>query len=160
MNKPITGANIVELRPSVWAFAQAMEVELRKSDWKDGWQDMGSFEVLDRIREEVDELEVVIGIGHKGEEVLKESVDPANFCMFMADVHGMLPPILGNPSSDNLRRLELHPEIATILERIINNPEGTYSRDPVQYRDNVIAWITSELEGLLSRIQSTNHRQG
>ena len=27
------------------------------------------------------------------------------------------------------------------LRQIVDKPEGAYSRDPVKYRDNVIAWI-------------------
>lgn len=82
---------INQCRPEVQAFAIAMEEELRRNDWKGGWQLMNDFQLMGRLEEESLELKDVLryNIGLTN-QVLKESVDVANFAMMIADKFGGL----------------------------------------------------------------------
>jgi hypothetical protein len=85
--------NINECRPSVQRFAILMEEELRRNDWKGGWMGMKRWQVSNRLNEELRELDSeVLRSGRRvvPERVIKESVDVANFAMFMVDIHGGL----------------------------------------------------------------------
>jgi hypothetical protein len=79
-------------RLEVQRFAMAMERKLRQNDHKGGWDQMSGDELLERLDEEVDELKKVLHPMRKRQPqlVLKEAVDVANFCMFIADNHGAL----------------------------------------------------------------------
>jgi len=84
----------LELRPKVWAFAQAMERVLRANDWKGGWESMDKHEIIGRLYEEMQELREEVlrpRMSINDAQVLKKSVDVANFAMFMADIFGTLP---------------------------------------------------------------------
>lgn len=84
------------LRPSVQRFAETMEENLCRNDFKGGWGDMNSYEILGRIWQEVDELKQAIRNARVKdgpvEPVLREAADVANFCMFLADNHECLAP--------------------------------------------------------------------
>ncbi len=83
------------LRPEVRAFAIAMENQLRANDHKGGWQGMGTAECIERLQEEMEELEIECDPTPprkpNPEQILKEAADVANFAMFAADVAGGLP---------------------------------------------------------------------
>ena len=91
MDKPDVQASSLQfpptvLRPEVQAFAQLMEQVLRENDWKGGWQGMTADEILERVREEVEELEdAVANGGFKDDLINKEAADIANFVMFLVD---------------------------------------------------------------------------
>lgn len=71
----------IELRPEVAAFAEAMELQLRKNDWKGHWRYRTGTYLFNRLRGEVNELSRA-----KGEaERLKEAADVANVAMMIAD---------------------------------------------------------------------------
>lgn len=80
-----------ELRPEVLAFAVAMENQLRRNDWKGGWQGDDTIFLFPRITEELDELRgACFGLYQNRDRVLPEAADVANFCMMVADVAGCL----------------------------------------------------------------------
>lgn len=95
---------MLELRPEVAAFAQAMEAQLRANDHKPGWKGIEPDALLDRLREERRELEVAVlqievyamgncspaNTTHYVGRVVKEAADVANFAMMVADVCGGL----------------------------------------------------------------------
>lgn len=79
------GVDAVEalgIRPSVLWFALRMEEQLRKNDWKGGWERDEAAALLSRLHEETRELAQAVG----GEgDVVKEAADVANFAMMNAD---------------------------------------------------------------------------
>ena len=86
---------MLELRPEVAAFAQAMEAQLRANDHKPGWRGDSPEILMRRLYEEAGELRrcVVCREPWSAEEaarVLKEAADVANFAMMVADVCGGL----------------------------------------------------------------------
>ncbi len=79
-------SNIIHyLRPEVIAFAVAMETKLRMNDFKGGWQDMSEGDCVDRIQDELQELELAVVRDEPAVVVLAEAADVANFAMFIAD---------------------------------------------------------------------------
>jgi len=90
----------IELRPKVRRFAEEMERALRKHEDKPGWAYNTPSELLERLLEEVDELEDAIDVqqmhlhaesrGVLIREVADACADVANFCLFIADVVGGL----------------------------------------------------------------------
>lgn len=83
---PFNGAvKLVVPRKEVMVFARAMEVVLRQNDWKPGWKGDLPTNLMDRIWDEMRELEVKwanrINNTSSVEDVQKELVDVANFCM-------------------------------------------------------------------------------
>lgn len=90
------------LRDEVFAFAQAMEEQLRANDHKPGWKDDDPDDLIARITDETVELTDVVNrrFPRKG-LILNEAADVANFAMMVADVCGALPaggPEGGSPS--------------------------------------------------------------
>ncbi len=87
---------MLELRPEVAAFAQAMEAQLRANDHKPGWIDDHPRELLTRMDDEAVELRQVVRclLGRSPltspSTVLSEAADVANFAMMVADVCGGL----------------------------------------------------------------------
>lgn len=88
---------MIELRPEVQAFAEAMELKLRQNDHKGGWQGMKPATLFIRAAEELKEADEVVSLylfdGRKTTlptEILDELVDVANFLMMTADVCGAL----------------------------------------------------------------------
>ncbi len=78
------GIRRLTLRPCVDWFAQQMERVLRQNDHKGGWDEMFFNDLIDRLHEEVSELE---NCGCKPRRVIKEAADVANFAMMIADQH-------------------------------------------------------------------------
>lgn len=81
-----------ECRREVRQFAKAMEECLRANDHKPGWKQDEIRALLDRLREEVGELDVatIPEQGRTPGEIAKEAADVANFAMMIADVCGGL----------------------------------------------------------------------
>ncbi len=76
---------IYYLRAEVIAFAVAMETKLRLNDFKGGWQDMSEGDLVERIQDELQELELAVVRSEPAEVVLSEAADVANIAMFIAD---------------------------------------------------------------------------
>lgn len=99
MGSPKTNAEVLTLRPAVAAFAQAMEAELRENEHKGGrvaWRQDAPIDLLRRVREETEELDLEIfhtcetrGVLNLG-KVLSEAADVANMAMMVADACGAL----------------------------------------------------------------------
>lgn len=100
---------MIELRPEVRAFAEAMELKLRKNDHKGGWKEESVRGFLfKRVQEETSELNFALKdwsnaiqmVQHgdagiklveiQAKKVLSEAVDVANFCRMIADNAGTL----------------------------------------------------------------------
>ena len=75
------------IRPEVMRFAQAMELVLRKNDYKGGWKDMGDYKLLERAYEELEECRIEMRSLKSGSmrRASREMVDVANFCMMFFD---------------------------------------------------------------------------
>lgn len=82
-------------------FVHEMERELRRNDHKQGWGDDSARALMRRLREEVDELRVSLGLecnvcrkGHTSKvdiaKIRNEAADVANFAMMIADNFGGL----------------------------------------------------------------------
>jgi hypothetical protein len=88
---------MIDLRPEVQAFAEAMELKLRQNDHKGGWKD-SNFHYLDgKIHIELLEMErafwCLLGDKENKEKLVAlclECADIANFAMMIADSHGAL----------------------------------------------------------------------
>jgi NTP pyrophosphatase (non-canonical NTP hydrolase) len=82
------------LRPEVAEFARAMEEKLRKHEGKGGWKGEDPFDLIARIVDETDELDLAVqehqknGTDETATKVLSEAADVANFCLFVTDVLG------------------------------------------------------------------------
>ncbi len=76
-----------KVRWQVRAFAEEMEAVLKKNDYKGGWSDCDIRYLQDRLVEEVGEYFALLSRGSlpKGEELQKELLDIANFCMMIWD---------------------------------------------------------------------------
>jgi len=95
--QPSDHRKTVKLRPQVAAFAQAMERKLRANDHKGGWDDEDPEWLMDRLKEEVAELEAAITTrdggplsGRAQRRTRSEASDVANFAMMISDVCGGL----------------------------------------------------------------------
>jgi hypothetical protein len=86
-------------RREVLAFANCMELKLRRNDHKGGWELEGLRDLLRRLREEVDELEAAIRVlpNHGSmpnrvarDTIVAEAADIANLAMMIADNVGGL----------------------------------------------------------------------
>ena len=96
-----TGRLIAEapLRPEVMAFALIMEAKLKENDYKGGWSGMDPLDLLVRLREETEELNMAILSPRRMESLNQkaadhraccEAADVANFAMMIADNVGGL----------------------------------------------------------------------
>lgn len=76
-------------RKELMDFARAMEKVLRQNDWKQGWKGDSPTALIDRIWDEIREMEVSMSNYRKNnaqvDDVQKELVDIANFCMMAWD---------------------------------------------------------------------------
>lgn len=72
-------------RDCLLAFACDMEKELRENDHKDGWGDLSHAWILNRIKQEYEELRRAVETGRAPEIIISECADVANFCMMLAD---------------------------------------------------------------------------
>ena len=85
------GAQNDGLRPEVRVFARAMEARLRANDHKPGWRDEDPDALLDRLRDETEELDASVNMGIPSKSaILAEAADVANFALMVADVCGAL----------------------------------------------------------------------
>jgi hypothetical protein len=75
------------IRPEVMRFAAAMELVLRKNDYKGGWREMGSYKLLERAYEELEECRREMRESKSGcmRRASREMVDAAAFCMMFFD---------------------------------------------------------------------------
>jgi len=86
------GRSIKDIRPEVIWFAQQMEIKLKANDHKGGWQQEDIKWLLQRLRQETDELELWIEQFNEtpsktvAEKVILKSADVANFAMMIADI--------------------------------------------------------------------------
>lgn len=74
--------------PHVLKFAEAMEGKLAKNRHKgdrEGWLKNDPWELFNRLRVEVKELDLALTHCQSPDEVLKECADIANFAMMVAD---------------------------------------------------------------------------
>lgn len=88
---PYPSVVTVEARPVVQWFAKQMEQALRKNDHKGGWDKCDPYDLLERLREESDELHEAIGPSGRmfpGLAVIAEAADVANYAMMIADQYG------------------------------------------------------------------------
>ena len=82
-------------RAAVRRFAQEMERVLRKNDYKSGWKGMHHPEIIQRLHQELHEIErEIITWQHLHrdsdrlpEKLIAEAVDVANFTMMILDNH-------------------------------------------------------------------------
>jgi len=72
------------LRTQVEWFAKRMENKLAANDHKGGWQGEPVYYFLERIDQELNELQDALMSGDKT-EAINECVDIANFAMMLAD---------------------------------------------------------------------------
>ncbi len=121
----------LEVRYQVAAFALLMERELRANDHKGGWDQEDTSWLLDRLREEVQELcdadpnqarypyglDIIRATKERALRVESEAADVANFAMMIADVACDLerPPELDD---DRLRAEGAAQRTAAILESL------------------------------------------
>lgn len=91
---------MLQLRPEVAAFAQLMEAKLRENDHKGDWEHEHPDDLMNRVHDEVEELQVAIhlwgcslgtGTLPAAKVVGKEAADVANFALMIAHVCGGLP---------------------------------------------------------------------
>jgi len=75
------------VRPEVQAFGQAMEQVLAENDSKGGWMDETDQYLLERLKDEVKELEQALERPRDHAAIMKEAVDVANFAMMVFDRH-------------------------------------------------------------------------
>lgn len=80
----------VSCRTSVNWFAKQMELKLRENDYKGGWGRCSHSWLLNRLKQEVVELEKALDIVDNQENVIKEAADVANFALMIADIAGEL----------------------------------------------------------------------
>ena len=84
---------MIELRPEVQKFAEAMELKLRENDHKGGWKKCKAADLFLRASEEFreadEELALYLCEGYKDpRRALRELADTANFLMMVADIIG------------------------------------------------------------------------
>lgn len=78
-------------RPSVVAFAYAMEERLRANEHKGGWQNMREEDLIHRCLEELQELQSeLFALTKNPGRIRREAADVGNFAFFIADNYGAL----------------------------------------------------------------------
>lgn len=86
----------IAARPKVLTFARIMEAKLAENDHKRHWNSCAVSYLLQRLRDEVVEVEVAVRnyqvaeSTQKGREVARECADAANFALMIADNCGGL----------------------------------------------------------------------
>ena len=73
------------VRPSVSWFAKRMEQTLQRNDYKGGWSECQWEYLIDRLREESQELRLALEAGDNVENIIKEATDVSNFAMMIAE---------------------------------------------------------------------------
>jgi len=77
----------LKICPEVMIFAEAMERKLRENAHKGDWRDCEETYLDERIDQELDEFREALG---RGDNVLGEGADVANFIMMLCDISGNL----------------------------------------------------------------------
>ncbi len=99
------------IRPAVMRFAAAMELVLRKNDYKGGWREIGDYKILERAYEKLEECRREMRESKSGamRRASREMVDVANFCMMFFDNLYSMP---GNDEylENKLKELRQHKE--------------------------------------------------
>lgn len=82
--------NFVEVREPVEWFGRQMEKVLKQNDEKGGWDNCNIYWLIQRIREETNELLSAVNLhrdlGATKENIIREAADVANFAMMIADI--------------------------------------------------------------------------
>lgn len=78
------------IRSELLDFSAHMEAKLRKRDGYGGWRNLPLSYLKEKLKNEINELLVALEY-ESAEEVMNESVDCANFCMFIWDVMRSMP---------------------------------------------------------------------
>jgi len=73
------------MRPAVIEHAERMETRLKENDHKGGWLTCSFEYLLERLREEVDELDTALNGYDLDDDPVIEAADVANFAMMIAD---------------------------------------------------------------------------
>lgn len=73
------------VREEVVDFARMMEQKLRKRDGYGGWRHLPLDYLREKLQAEVRELEISMRY-EPADEVMRECVDTANYCMFIWDI--------------------------------------------------------------------------
>lgn len=76
----------IEVRESVRWFAEKMEEKLKKNDHKGGWDNCDIHWLIQRIKEETNELLDAVNSGTPKENIINEAADIGNFAMMVADI--------------------------------------------------------------------------
>jgi DNA repair exonuclease SbcCD ATPase subunit len=88
----IEARDVLNVRPVVSEFAQAMEEVLRDNDHKGGWSSCTKEYLLTRLGDEMRELKKATldtnMVGHSAKNITKEAADVANIAMMISDVYG------------------------------------------------------------------------
>lgn len=74
------------MRSEVKTFAKLMEAKLKQNDWKGGWENETIISMLNRLNEEVVELNEITLCSTNSFEIIDECVDVANFAMMITDL--------------------------------------------------------------------------
>lgn len=78
------------LREALKTFAQSMEIELRKNEFRGNWGEHDPEEMMAKLWDEVydldDQVEAYMNGNGDKDKILKEAVDVANYAMFVADI--------------------------------------------------------------------------
>lgn len=81
------------VRNEVIGFSLMMEMALQRNDHKGGWQNMSPSQIMNRIYDEVRQLNAARKVLEKGavsqreiDRTKKEAINVVNFCMMMVDV--------------------------------------------------------------------------
>ena len=74
------------MRSEVKNFAALMEAKLKKNDWKGGWKNESIVDMLNRLNEEVAELNQIAFESSDGLDIRDECIDVANFAMIISDL--------------------------------------------------------------------------
>jgi NTP pyrophosphatase (non-canonical NTP hydrolase) len=85
VNAFIAAMDLANVRQEVQAFAAVMEAKLKENDGtKSHWSKSDFAWLLERLREEVDELEAALEEGNPI-EIMREAADVGNFAMMISD---------------------------------------------------------------------------
>lgn len=76
------------MREALRKFAEYMETVLVANDHKGGWSRCNRAQLLDKLHEEVSELDQVIRKGVSPRDIAREAADVANISMMIADNWG------------------------------------------------------------------------
>lgn len=96
----------ITLRPEVAAFAELMELTLRRNDHKPSWRADSAGQLLARLHDEVSELSACVECCAAHDlSAVSEAVDVANFAMMIADVLGGLAQPKPAPDTNDHRKL-------------------------------------------------------